>query len=796
MTAPDLDEPARSGSRTFSAAAFWPRHRIRRPLDIPRLIVAAAVLVTLVVLALTDDAFLGWVTDLGPQVRPGVARTVLSLANVAASLAVAGALVAVVVDALRSHPFAFSVALLAGAGAVLGGFAVVMAVDLAAGPATATALSGPDSYTSFMPVSFAFAAVIGADLPRCRLRRMAYLATVVATGCAVALGGLTVLSATFGAAAAATVALGLRVGVGVVPARPSDDLVATVLARAGLSLTGLRSMGMGAGWGRYVGTDADGRPLSISVVDRDLRGTPLARRAWRLLRLRTSAVGRPALSLRRQLERQALSASLADAAGVAVPRVVALLAVGQALMLVERPLTGTRIDDVPAQQVPAAGAAAARALRRLHDAGLSHGLLTVHGIVLLDDGQAGFTNLLSAQPAATDLQRELDVVALLVALATTMTADEAVAICRSAYGSTPESEVRFAALLQPVALPRSASRAARHTSRIKDLRAALTHHDPDTAAVAPTRVERLRTRTVVSIVGGAAAAYILVGQLSKVSLASALHPAAPAWLGAALAGSAVTYLGSALAKQAFMPTSLPLGRTTLVQLASSFLTLVTPPSVGHIGINIRYFQRAGVATATAAASVAVSEAVTVIVTVALVLVCGWLTGASSTQISLLPSGTVVTVLLGAAALVAAVAAFGPSRRLIRRRLQPLLRRTLPQMIATASDPRRLATATLGAVILNAGYVVALDASLRAFGTSVALPVLVVVYFASSAVAAAAPTPGGVGAVEAALIAGLTSTGVALTPALTAVLAFRAVTFWLPAPIGWGAFVLLQRRAWV
>ena len=47
--------------------------------------------------------------------------------------------------------------------------------------------------------------------------------------------------------------------------------------------------------------------------------------------------------------------------------------------------------------------------------------------------------------------------------------------------------------------------------------------------------------------------------------------------------------------------------------------------------------------------------------------------------------------------------------------------------------------------------------------------------------------------EAALVGGLTATGVPLAAAVPAVLAFRTVTFWLPAPIGWGAFVLLQRQ---
>ncbi len=67
-----------------------------------------------------------------------------------------------------------------------------------------------------------------------------------------------------------------------------------------------------------------------------------------------------------------------------------------------------------------------------------------------------------------------------------------------------------------------------------------------------------------------------------------------------------------------------------------------------------------------------------------------------------------------------------------------------------------------------------------------------VYLAASTLGSAAPIPGGLGAVETALVAGLTATGVPITAAITAVLAFRTATFWLPAPLGWGAFLALQR----
>jgi undecaprenyl-diphosphatase len=64
------------------------------------------------------------------------------------------------------------------------------------------------------------------------------------------------------------------------------------------------------------------------------------------------------------------------------------------------------------------------------------------------------------------------------------------------------------------------------------------------------------------------------------------------------------------------------------------------------------------------------------------------------------------------------------------------------------------------------------------------------------VASVSPTPGALGAVEAALVAGLTGVGVAAGPAVAGVLAFRLVTFWAPTIPGFFAFRAVRRRRWV
>ncbi len=59
-----------------------------------------------------------------------------------------------------------------------------------------------------------------------------------------------------------------------------------------------------------------------------------------------------------------------------------------------------------------------------------------------------------------------------------------------------------------------------------------------------------------------------------------------------------------------------------------------------------------------------------------------------------------------------------------------------------------------------------------------------------------PHPGGLGAIEAALVAGLTGIGVPPGPAVSAVLTYRLATYWLPVIPGWAAWRILQRRDYV
>jgi uncharacterized protein (TIRG00374 family) len=96
-------------------------------------------------------------------------------------------------------------------------------------------------------------------------------------------------------------------------------------------------------------------------------------------------------------------------------------------------------------------------------------------------------------------------------------------------------------------------------------------------------------------------------------------------------------------------------------------------------------------------------------------------------------------------------------------------------------------------MLTFTYIGCLATSIYAFGGSVPIAAVAVVFLTGSAIGSFVPTPGGIGAVEAAMTAGLTTAGLPGGIAISAVVLYRAATFWLPVPAGWAAMQYLQHR---
>ncbi|MFD7080235.1 YbhN family protein [Streptomyces sp. NPDC059918] len=314
------------------------------------------------------------------------------------------------------------------------------------------------------------------------------------------------------------------------------------------------------------------------------------------------------------------------------------------------------------------------------------------------------------------------------------------------------------------------------------------------APVEPARLERIRPRTLVSFIAGAFGAYFLLTQLAHVDFATVVGEAQWGWVGAALAFSALTYFAAAMSLLGFVPERVSFLRTVVAQVAGSFVKLVAPAAVGGVALNTRFLQRAGIRPGLAVASVGASQLFGLASHVLLLLAFGYLTGTEKTP-EMTPSRTVIAGLLTVAVLVLVVTAVPFLRKFVATRVRALFAGVVPRMLDVLQRPQKLMTGIGGMLLLTGCFVMCLDASIRAFGGGQAISYasIAVVFLAGNALGSAAPTPGGIGAVETTLTLGLIAAGLEKEVAISAVLLFRLMTFWLPVLPGWLSFNYLTRK---
>ncbi|MER7766161.1 lysylphosphatidylglycerol synthase transmembrane domain-containing protein [Kitasatospora sp. NPDC096140] len=312
----------------------------------------------------------------------------------------------------------------------------------------------------------------------------------------------------------------------------------------------------------------------------------------------------------------------------------------------------------------------------------------------------------------------------------------------------------------------------------------------------PVRLERLRPRTLLAVVGGVVAGWLLIPQLfaAEDNPVSALADADPWWLLLALAAAATSHVTAAMGFVGFVPERLDFRNAVLAQVAGSFVKLVSPGGVGGVALNTRLLQKAGIPTAQALSSVGVGTMIGLVLHLlqlgAFVYLLDLQPGGS--ELDALPA--VVGGLAGAAALLAVVSAIPVARRWLAARLRPLTTEVLPRLLDLLRSPTRLAVGVTGQLLVSICLISCLYCCARAIGREPSFASVAVVFLVGNAAGSAAPTPGGAGAVDGALITLLQQTAsMEKGGALAAVALYRLLTLILPVLPGWAAMAWLQRR---
>jgi len=654
------------------------------------------------------------------------------------------------------------------------------------GGAKTAALAFPASHVAVV----AALTVAAAPYLRQAARRVCWLIVALIAIARVYVGLHLPIDVVGGLALGVTLAAAVNVAFGV-PARgpPHDRLVSLMatVARPPFLVT------PGAGTDHLRCFSADGEGFEVTTLTSDRPDQGWLSRLWRLAAYRERSERSEASSPSQRGEHHAYMSLLTERAGVRTPALVLIRDISpQMTIIVERLVDASPYGDVADERLTDEVLVDAwRQLGAVHAAGVLHRGVDPAHLLVGARGQVWVVGWRLACAGASEAERSADLAEMAVTLASRA---DPVRVVKAAEGVLRSTEVTSVlAHLHPLALsPATRKLVVGDPSVLARLRSAVAEID-GREVEPPLSLTRVALRNLLPIVLLGVAAYVLLPQAarSSTSLSGIGHVRWP-WLIAVAVASAATYVIGAAALMAASGRRLPLSTTIAAQLAAAFTNRVLPAGLGAAATNTRYLELSGMDRSSAISAIGLlSIARFVVNSVATIVAVALL---SNRAVALhVPDIDVTWPALLALAVACAVIGWVVW---VRRLHTPLLRWA---RVATGSTrailtrPVRLAVLLGASVGVSMAYVLALTAALAAYGAHPGIGPVAGVYLASSAVAAATPTPGGVGAFEAGAVAAFGAVGVKASFAVTAVITFRLITYWLPVGPGGIALRTLRRR---
>jgi hypothetical protein len=562
---------------------------------------------------------------------------------------------------------------------------------------------------------------------------------------------------------------------------PLDDAV-RAMTRRGCTVTTLKVVRL-SGSGSLVLTAAcgDDTTAGLELYSPNQSSGGTLRQLWRKLTLRGGETAPFQASMRRTVEHRALMAIAIGDLELANTSPIAVSALSRGWMLyAEAPVRGTPLDEVVDTTLVAR---IWGALRLLHDHQISHGDLRASKITV-DEGSVLFGGFDHAEYGATDAQLESDIAQLMLTTSALYDTPTAVRAAIGVFGKeavlTASRRLTKAAVPRRIRDPIPNSRGLMNTARDE---VAL---QTGAAEIQTQTVTRFNRNQIIQTVLLVALVYVALPFISTVpTFFSELRTANWWWGLLGLAVSALTYVGAAAALWACADGLVSFRNLTLMQVANTFAATTTPAGVGGLALSARFLQKGGLGALRAATAVALQQSVQVVTHLVLLVLFTAFAGASADLSHFVPSAKILYA-VGAVILTAVVAflVVPRLRKWVATTVGPRAKEVVRDLSELAREPRRLVIIVLGCAATTLGAALALWACVEAFGGQTSFVTVTVVTMIGGTLASAAPTPGGVGAVEAALIGGLAAFGVPTGVAVSSVLLYRVLTCWLPVFVGW------------
>jgi glycosyltransferase 2 family protein len=555
-------------------------------------------------------------------------------------------------------------------------------------------------------------------------------------------------------------------------------------------------------WGveQFTGRDEAGKTIELSVYGRDASDARMLAKLWRFCLYRDSG---PTLILDRlqQVEHEAYLTLMAGRAGVPVPDVLAAGRFGPS----RDAALVTRLPDGPAlSQADGAGLADAildeilLAVLRLREARIAHGALGGDTIIVSDRGICvrDFRRASASAPAG---RLDGDLAAALGAMAV-RAGPERTAAAAARVLDADTARAALVHLQRPALDPVTVAALKDHKDLLPRLREAV-------AAGAGIEVPKLAEAKRVSwpnllfAVGSLIGIWLIIGILSDAGDSlDAIKGASWGWVALTFVFAQLPVVAEGWALVGAAIGQIPFGRCVALETSNTFTALVGG-DVAVFALRVRFFQRQGydaeaAVSAGAIATTASWTVKTLLFLVAIPFAAGSFHVPSDSGGDQAAVWIILAVILVVGIAATLIALVPRLRRLVSRKIRPHLLNIWANVKTIATEPHKIVYVLAGSTLAQLLVILALGASLHAVGEHASIATLIAVNTLAAILGGAVPVPGGLGVVEAGLIAGLTSIGIPQDQAVAAVLIQRLFTSYLPPVWGFLTLTWMRRREYV
>lgn len=564
----------------------------------------------------------------------------------------------------------------------------------------------------------------------------------------------------------------------------------------------LRDMGVEAVSARKLAVDArgsvpvmveasNGKKYLIKLFGKEEHAADWIFKAIRYFRYKSLGDEEPYFNAKRNVEHEASASLWAQRAGVHCPEVIGYAQVGQYWMLAQQAINAKQLDNLPPTKLTDVVIRNIwREVRALHKANIAHRDLRASNVMVDRNSQAWLIDFGFAEVSAQPKHKKIDVAELLMSMSLVAGVDRTFKIAKQVLGK--EALVAAASYVQMAVFSGATTTMARKNREIyNDLRerlAALSGKD----AIEEADVVRLKPKLLINLGLIGLFLFLVVPQFKAFhGSLQALASVNPWWVLLVFGFSIMTYIASAIGVVTLSPVPIKLRRTLLVQLAGSFASKMLPSGLGSAALMIRFLSKSGLDKTTATSLIVVQRLIDFVM---FILPLGLVLALSSGSVRGLFNVHVdpdIMMAIGGVVLLAAILVVTIPK--LRGKVVKHYHNVVEDFKDFASSPREVTLTAIASLAVTVMYVACLFVSMRAVGLDVSLFMAFVVYATATIAGTASPAPGGLGALEIAMVAAMLGMGLAQPQAYAAVILYRLTTYWAPIPFGFVAYQFVQKR---